>query len=75
MDSEIQTHNTEVFRGKYIKPEIDLDLMLKSDFGKFVIAVPMKYIYGNPALVKVIGQVHGVLFLLFVFNTLRVGVE
>jgi integral membrane protein len=39
------------------------------------IAVPLKYIYGNPALVKVVGQIHGVLFLLFVFNTLRVGVE
>ena len=39
------------------------------------IAVPMKYIYGNPALVKVVGQIHGILFLLFVVNTLSVGVE
>lgn len=39
------------------------------------IAMPMKYIYGNPALVKIIGQLHGILFLLFVFNTLSVGVE
>ena len=39
------------------------------------IAVPLKYIYGNPALVKVVGQMHGILFLIFVFNTLRVGVE
>lgn len=39
------------------------------------IAMPMKYLYGNPALVKIVGQLHGILFLLFVFNTLSVGVE
>lgn len=39
------------------------------------IAVPLKYFYGNPALVRAIGPVHGLLFLLFVLNTLRVGVE
>ena len=39
------------------------------------IAMPMKYLYGNPALVKTVGQLHGILFLLFVFNTLSVGVE
>jgi integral membrane protein len=39
------------------------------------IAVPAKHIYGNPTLVKAIGPVHGILFLLFVFNTLSVGVE
>lgn len=39
------------------------------------IAVPMKYYFGNPAGTKLIGPVHGVLFLLFVFNTLSVGVE
>jgi integral membrane protein len=39
------------------------------------IAVPAKYVYGNPALVRSIGMVHGLLFLLFVFNTLSVGVE
>lgn len=39
------------------------------------IAVPLKYIYGDPALVKSVGQIHGILFLLFVFSTLRVGVE
>lgn len=39
------------------------------------IAVPAKHIFGNPALVKSIGPVHGILFLLFVFNTLSVGVE
>lgn len=39
------------------------------------IAVPLKYINGNPALVKLLGPIHGGLFLLFVFNALRVGVE
>lgn len=39
------------------------------------IAVPAKHIYGNPALVKAIGPVHGILFLLFIFNTLSVGIE
>lgn len=39
------------------------------------VAVPIKYGYGNPTPVKYIGQIHGILFLLFVFNTLRVGVE
>lgn len=39
------------------------------------IAVPAKHLYGNPALVKSIGPIHGILFLLFIFNTLSVGVE
>ncbi|WP_223607915.1 DUF3817 domain-containing protein [Chryseobacterium sp. OSA05B] len=39
------------------------------------IAVPMKYWLGNPALVKMMGPIHGTLFLLFLFNTLSVGVE
>jgi integral membrane protein len=39
------------------------------------IAVPAKYVYDNPALVKTIGPIHGLLFLLFIFNTLSVGVE
>lgn len=39
------------------------------------IAVPMKYLGGNPALVKTMGPVHGALFLLFIFNALSVGVD
>lgn len=39
------------------------------------IAVPMKYGFDNPAFVKMIGPIHGSLFLLFLFNTLSVGVE
>ncbi|RKR13267.1 integral membrane protein [Maribacter vaceletii] len=39
------------------------------------IAVPIKYIYLNPIPVKWVGQIHGVLFILFVFNALKVGIE
>jgi integral membrane protein len=39
------------------------------------VAVPIKYMMGNPAFVKMVGPVHGALFLLFLFNTLSVGVE
>lgn len=38
------------------------------------IAVPMKYFGRDPALVKLIGPVHGTLFLLFVLNTFSVAV-
>lgn len=39
------------------------------------VAVPLKYSGNNPDLVKTIGPVHGALFLLFVLNALRYGVE
>jgi len=39
------------------------------------VAVPVKYMLGDPYWVKVIGPVHGLLFLMFVVNTLSVGVE
>ncbi|RYE23432.1 MAG: DUF3817 domain-containing protein [Sphingobacteriales bacterium] len=39
------------------------------------IAVPLKYGFHEPAMVKTVGQIHGILFLLFVFNALKVGVE
>ena len=39
------------------------------------VAVPLKHLYGNPALVRALGPVHGLLFLLFVIKTLSVGVE
>lgn len=38
------------------------------------IGVPLKYAYGNPALVKTMGPIHGLLFLFFVLNTLSVGI-
>ena len=39
------------------------------------LAVPLKYMAGNPSLSKIMGPVHGALFLLFVFNTLSVGID
>lgn len=39
------------------------------------IAVPLKYYFHDPRATRVMGMVHGCLFLLFVFNTLSVGVE
>jgi integral membrane protein len=39
------------------------------------ITVPMKYFFHNPVGSKIIGPIHGALFLLFLFNTLSVGVE
>jgi integral membrane protein len=39
------------------------------------IAVPLKYYAHQPQLVKMLGPVHGALFLLFVINTISVGVE
>ena len=40
-----------------------------------LIAVPVKYLLHDPALVKMIGPVHGMLFLLFVINVFTVGAE
>lgn len=39
------------------------------------VAVPIKYFRNDPAMVKAIGPIHGAFFLLFVFSTLKVGVE
>lgn len=39
------------------------------------VAVPMKYIFGNEQGSRIMGPIHGALFLLFIFNTLSVGVE
>lgn len=39
------------------------------------VTVPMKYFFHNPVGSKLIGPIHGALFLLFLFNTLSVGVE
>jgi integral membrane protein len=39
------------------------------------IAVPIKYMAGNPAMVKTLGPIHGAIFLLFLINALSVGIE
>lgn len=38
------------------------------------IAVPLKYGWNQPEGTRLIGPIHGALFLLFIFNTLSVGV-
>lgn len=39
------------------------------------IAMPVKYVLGDPSMVKSIGQAHGILFLLFVVLAIKVSVE
>lgn len=39
------------------------------------IAVPMKYVFHEPWLSRSLGPVHGAIFLLFLLNTLSVGIE
>ena len=39
------------------------------------IAMPIKYILGNPSLVKSVGQIHGILFILFVFLAIKISAE
>jgi integral membrane protein len=39
------------------------------------IAVPLKHLYDDPMLVKIIGPVHGMLFTLYVINAISVAVE
>ncbi|WP_407429518.1 DUF3817 domain-containing protein [Arcticibacter sp.] len=39
------------------------------------VAVPLKYIASDPTMVKIIGPLHGLLFLWFILSTLSVGVE
>lgn len=39
------------------------------------IALPLKYGYNNESLTKMLGPVHGALFLLFILNTISTGIE
>lgn len=39
------------------------------------IAVPMKYMYNDESLTKMMGPIHGALFLLFLLNTFSAGIE
>jgi len=39
------------------------------------VAMPLKYLFAFPDLSRHVGTTHGILFLLFVFNTMAVGVE
>ncbi len=39
------------------------------------IAMPLKHYFNNPSVTKLLGPIHGALFLLFIFNTLSVAIE
>lgn len=39
------------------------------------IAVPLKYKYNDPSLVKTMGPIHGALFLVFVVNSISVAIQ
>jgi integral membrane protein len=39
------------------------------------VGVPLKHFGSDPTMVKLIGPVHGILFLLFIISALGVGVE
>lgn len=39
------------------------------------IAAPMKHYFNEPSLTKSLGPIHGAIFMLFVINTLSVGIE
>lgn len=39
------------------------------------VGMPLKYFFDSPGLVKVLGPIHGALFLLFVFNVISVAIE
>lgn len=40
-----------------------------------LVGVPMKHYFGEPIVTQAMGPIHGAIFLLFLFNTLSVGVE
>lgn len=39
------------------------------------VAMPLKYLFADPSLVKILGPIHGGLFLLFVFSAIRVSTD
>jgi integral membrane protein len=41
----------------------------------FFVAVPLKYIMGDPAMVKIVGPIHGGLFLFFLYYSISVSMD
>ncbi len=39
------------------------------------IAMPLKYVWGDPTMVKIVGQAHGILFVAFVLAGISVAIE
>jgi integral membrane protein len=40
-----------------------------------VIAMPLKYVWGEPGAVRVVGMAHGVLFMLYVWSAIQAALE
>ena len=38
------------------------------------VAVPLKYLFHYPDFVKALGPIHGILFVLFIFSTINIGI-
>ncbi len=41
----------------------------------FFVAMPMKYIFGDPSLIRPVGMIHGMLFLAYVMQLMLTGAE
>lgn len=39
------------------------------------VAIPMKHLFHNPELSKLLGPIHGAIFLVFVLNTMSLAIE
>jgi integral membrane protein len=39
------------------------------------IAMPLKYVYGEPGAVRIVGMAHGVLFMLYVWAAIQAALE
>jgi integral membrane protein len=39
------------------------------------VAMPLKYLAGRPEAVRVVGMIHGLLFVLYVFNVIQAKIE
>lgn len=41
----------------------------------FLVAMPLKYVFGNPVLIRPVGMAHGVLFTIFVLMAIMLKFE
>src|SRR5205823_4742530 len=69
-DSMIHLFKTKIGRLRIIGYLEGLSL-----FVLIFVAVPLKHIFHDPALSALLGPIHGAIFLLFMLNTLSVGIE
>jgi integral membrane protein len=65
----LEFFNTKIGRLRIIAFLEGISLLLLVGVG-----MPLKYAYHDPAFVKAMGPIHGLLFLFFVLNTMSVGI-